>query len=242
MPSVLVGHAPGLETLAIGVLEAGLEECTVSCRLLSAEFIGPFNAIAVVVPPALDVDLGEVDQNANVQIPLDVRLDIGDPRIEVDVLVKLEPNAVDTAIAVLQILNKVVNSVCFDLPVALAGRVVVVVVEEQGSGIGFACPLERLADEIVDLVPNTVSDEADTVPRCDVHGFIDDVPGDALAGIPTDSRLNVVLQEILDLCCISRTADEVGSVVTTAHIGPHGRMATPMLPILLGQFKGFITL
>ena len=77
MPGVLVGEAPGFEALAVRKLEARSEQVTIRFGLRCEIGVRPIFAVAVAVPSALDVDFGEMNQHANIKIPLQIDLDVG---------------------------------------------------------------------------------------------------------------------------------------------------------------------
>ena len=156
---------------------------------------------------------------------------------------ELEANAIDSAITFLQVLDKFVDGGGLGFPVVLFGRMVEIIVEKQGSWVSLSRPCERLAHEVIDFVPNAISDYN---TRCviktgGIHCLVYDVPGDALAGVSSDSLLNVVLYVDLNFCRIRHTAEVVRSYVTRASICPYGCMTSKSLPILFGQLKNGIT-
>lgn len=196
MPGVLVGEAPGFETLAVRKLETRSEQVTIRFGLRCEIGVRPIFAVVVAVLSALDVDFGEVYKHVNVKIPLHIDLDVSNTRVEIDVLVELEADAINSTASVLQVLDKLINGCGFDLPIAFLGGMVEVIVEKECRWIGLPGPLERLTHEVIDiLVPDAIThdDARRVIVACRIHCLVDHVPRDALAGVSSNSRLNVFL-------------------------------------------------
>lgn len=155
-PGVLVGEAPGDEAGAVWLGEADVEKISVVLRLKLLGRIVPAATIVVVV--ACDIDLGDLNIDADLRVSLHVSADARSTLVEaVGVVVVggdvgLEADSVDRASPLFHIRDQIVHTVRLLLAPVVGVEDAVVVDEEFGLGIGLMGPVESLADEVLDDV------------------------------------------------------------------------------------------
>lgn len=204
--------------------------------LLQGLFI-PANTSSIL-GSAFDVNLGEMDLDANLLVSIQVSANELSFLIEVNVFVELEANAVDWAPSILHLLDHIEDGVTSTaIPSTIHGRVTVIVVEQLSIWISLVSPLKCLAYEVINLVPWSVS--SDSIWSIIRDSLIDNIPGEGTALVSTNSRLDVPFHEVFDLPCILLPFEEVR---IERVLGPKSSVTSESHVILLGEVHNLITL
>lgn len=138
---------------------------------------------------AVDVDLGEVDSDADLVISVHIVLDTLNILSKIGVFVKLEADTCDTTVPVLEVLHQLVGTVSFLLHPSRVCFHAPVVVEELGMRSNRTRPLESMAKEIINFVPCAFFDVST------INALIDDVPGEGLLSISVGDVGDVPVHE-----------------------------------------------
>lgn len=85
-----------------------------------------------LVAAALYINLCKVHFNSYIIVPLQILPHALDIDFKVDILMQLETHTMNRAPSLFQIFDEIKNCCCLATPVAVHGRVIEVVVEEQG--------------------------------------------------------------------------------------------------------------
>lgn len=109
---------------------------------------------------------------------------------------QLEANTVDWATLILKAFDPVENFVRFVLAPASSRSNTVVIVKKLSIWVTFMGPFESFTCEVIDLGEDT---RLEQIIMTIIDGFVNDIPGISFVSVSLGCRLNVSLQEVLNL-------------------------------------------
>jgi hypothetical protein len=173
-----------------------------------------------------------VDFNADVIVSLHVGSNSIDMGGVVNVLVELEADTVDLAVSLFKVFYELKNSICFLAPKHINSCMIVIIVKQFGVGISLVSPFEGFADEIVDLVPDTVSNFLGLV----INGLINDIPGNCFARISAQNFMDVGFKEAFNLHGVRLISNKGWLISLLARVSPDCDMASKLHFVVFSKF------
>lgn len=145
----------------------------------------------------------------------------------------------NVAASLLEALDKIEYFVRLSLLPFVSRSVVIVIVKQLGVGVSLMGPLKGLTDEVIDLVPNAVSD---IFILFITYGLVDDVPCKRPWIELRHRLLDVLLKEGFDHFRIFFIDDKVRLVVALTYVGPASVMSSECHLILFSKINKLLAL